>query len=62
MKNAIPTRIVQFVPHLAEQRFFTAPKLGRTIDETEVKAHLSHYWELFREVLPQTMGLSPIVH
>lgn len=40
MKNAIPTRIVQFVPHLAEQRFFTAPKLGRTIDETEVKAHL----------------------
>lgn len=33
-------RTVQFVPQLTGQRFFTVPKIGRTIDETEITAHL----------------------
>ena len=31
---------MQFVPHLTGERFFTVPKIGKTIDETEITAHL----------------------
>jgi hypothetical protein len=33
-------RTVQFVPQLTGERFFTVPRIGKVIDETEITAHL----------------------
>lgn len=31
---------IQFVPHLANKRFFTVPKFGKTFDEAKFEARL----------------------
>jgi hypothetical protein len=32
---------IQFVPQLTGERFFTVPKIGKTIDETEIMARFN---------------------